>query len=250
MKKIVFSFVLLTIATFGVATDLMANEKSGTEILAIVDRIRTTTEPMVMDVRMIYHDEKDGSSDEQQLEIHTKDLDRSLILYTYPPRMKGQSVLMVDNNIWIYVKGTRQPIRISARQRMLGQASTGDLAKMTFSGDYHAETMGVESVDGTDCLKLALTATNKDATYDKAELWVTKDTYRPLKANLFALSGKLLKTITYGEYRETLGEMRPMRQRIDDAIITGEYTELHYLEMRAEDTPNSNFNKDFLKHLK
>ncbi len=225
-----------------------SHAETGENILRKVDHIRAADRPMVMQVKMTYH-RKNNSTDIQQIEIHSKNRNKSLILYTYPPRMKGQSVLLVDNNLWIYVKGTRQPIRISARQRMLGQASTGDLAKMTFSEDYTATIEGEETFEGHACYKVALTARNRDATYDKATLWVEKSTSHPIKAHLYALSGKLLKTIAYGDYQEKLGAMRPMRMVIDDAIVKGESTILEYQDMIAQDTPESHFRKDYMKQL-
>ena len=41
--------------------------------------------------------------------------------------------------------------------------------------------------------------------------WVDKESYRPLKSEMFGNSGKLLRTVYYSEFRNILGEHRPTR---------------------------------------
>ena len=50
--------------------------------------------------------------------------------------VKGQYLLMLEDAMWIYMPNTRKPIRITPLQRLLGNASNGDVARTRYAGDY------------------------------------------------------------------------------------------------------------------
>ena len=94
---------------------------------------------------------------------------------------------MIDNNMWIYFPSTRQPIRISPAQQLLGQVSNADVARVVYSIDYKAESVE-EDTAGTDkLLKLTLKAKTEGAAYGSIKLWMNKDSYKLNKAEFYTM---------------------------------------------------------------
>ncbi len=62
---------------------------------------------------------------------------------------------------------------------------------------------------------------------------------RPLKAEFYALSGRLLKTARYEEFSEMAGAMRPTRLVMEDALKKGEVSVLTYENMNVRDLPEA-----------
>src|SRR5262249_17784456 len=55
------------------------------------------------------------------------------------------------------------------------------------------------------CWRLAVRPSGPDASYARAELWVRKDNFVPLKMQMYSRSGVLLKTLTTEEVRRIRG---------------------------------------------
>jgi outer membrane lipoprotein-sorting protein len=107
--------------------------------------------------------------------------------------------------------------------------------------DYNAKVIGEEKVEGTDCWIVDLVAKAPGQTYARRKTWIAKDTYVPVKAERFAQSGLLLKTLTMHDLVEASGRRFPSRMLMRDAARQGSYSELKFAHMQfdvplAEDT--------------
>ena len=107
--------------------------------------------------------------------------DVSLMVYTAPPRIKGDKILQRDggDNIWYYMKRrdvTRHFAGHTRRQSAMGSdfsyedMSTGDMTE-----DYTAALLGYEELDNENCVKLKLTPSESGPSYDHLILWAGKD---------------------------------------------------------------------------
>ncbi|MFD2837392.1 outer membrane lipoprotein-sorting protein [Azotobacter vinelandii] len=92
-----------------------------------------------------------------------------------PPKSKGQKLLMLDSNMWFHKPGLSKPIPISLRQKLMGQASYGDVASTNYAEDYDATLLPDETVEGVDCYVFDLKARNSKTTYDRIVYWVDKE---------------------------------------------------------------------------
>jgi hypothetical protein len=142
-----------------------------------------------------------------------------------------------------------QPVRLSLAQRLTGQVANGDLARANFAGDYTPVLTGTEKLDGINAQVLDLTAVDRGVTYAKVRYWVSEKDGRPLKAEFFALSGRLLKTCRYEEFRELAGRVRPTRLIMEDALRKGEISILSYSNMVLQDLPERLFTREYLRRL-
>lgn len=169
---------------------------------------------------------RDGDKLDEPQRLVVKAVDESSVAEVFEPvRSKGSKILQVERNMWLTKPGLSKPIPISPRQRMSGQASNGDIAATNYAGDYEAQIIGIENVEGEPCHVLDLKARHKRATYDKIRYWVSVKRGVGVKAEFQSVSGKLLKTALF-EYTtiEYDGKRIPFisKMTIRDALVDAE----------------------------
>jgi hypothetical protein len=79
--------------------------------------------------------------------------------------------------------------------------------------------------------------------------WVRKSNFHPHKAEFYSLSGRLLKTCRYEEFKTLAGRVRPTRLVLRDALRAGEESVMEYSGMKLRDLPARMFSKDYLQRL-
>jgi outer membrane lipoprotein-sorting protein len=183
----------------------------------------------------------------KEYEILSKGNDRTVIRTRAPAADKGQVLLMRDKDLWVFLPNISQPIRLSVAQKLTGQVANGDLARANFSGDYTPTLLRTDTIDGESYHVLELKAVDRSVTYDRVLYWVNRNNDRPYKAEFYALSGRLLKTCRYQNYKEAGGGIRPIRLVMEDALIEGATSTLDYAELRIKDLPDRMFAKDYMR---
>ena len=181
--------------------------------------------------------------------VLSKGNQNTLVLTLEPASERGQILLMKGRDLWVFLPRVSQPVRLSFAQRFVGQVSNGDLARANFVGDYTPELTGTDVIDGTSFYILELRAVDRSVTYQRVRYWVQQGSYRPYKAEFYSLSGRLLKTCRYEEFRHLAGAMRPTKLVMVDAINRGEQSTLEYSNMKLRELPDRIFTKDYLKRL-
>ena len=182
-------------------------------------------------------------------DVFVKGFDKVFVQFTVPPRNIGRSLLVLDRDLWIYLPSAGKPVRIPLSQRLVGQVANGDIARVNYAGDYHAELVRDETVNGQACSVLKLTAKTKEVTYASILYWVAKDSFRPVQAEFYTLSGKLLKTGHWDNDQMVHGGLRPTRLTLVDGIKTEARSILDYSNWRLQDLPEKMFNKNYMKQL-
>src|SRR5215470_1163666 len=183
----------------------------------------------------------------RRYEILSKGNDRTLVVTTEPAVDKGQVLLMREKDLWIYMPNLSQPLRLPLSQRLTGQVANGDLARSNFSGDYEAAIARTEDVNGASYWVLELTATDKSMTYAKLLYWVNRSSFRPLKAEFYSLSGKILKACRYENFVDAGGARRPSRVVMEDTLTAGSKSVLDYSNFQLKAMQDKMFTKDYLK---
>ncbi len=92
-------------------------------------------------------------------------------------------------------------------------------------------------------------AVDRGVTYHRVLFWVHAASNRPYKAEFYSLSGRLLKTARYQNFRNLGGKTRPTRLVMEDALKKGEVSVLEYSDMRLRPLPDKIFTKEYLKKL-
>lgn len=180
---------------------------------------------------------------------------RSLVRYVAPARDANKLILFNGKDMWFYDPASQASIRLSPQQRLLGQASNGDVVTVNFAKDYRAESaVEEETQDGERkprrCYKLGLTASTPDATYHRIEMWVDVADSRPVKARFYTESGKLLKTAYYRRYQKAFGVERPTETVIIDGLEPDWVTVMRYSDWVKREVPETWLQRDYLPRFR
>jgi len=180
---------------------------------------------------------------------------RSLIRYVAPLRDAGKLTLKSGKDIWFHDPASRASVRVSPQQRLLGQASNGDVVSANLAADYQASEEARETVqDGyrkaRHSVRLHLRARTEEAAYHHARLWLDESSNQPIKAQFHAETGRLLKTIYYRRYQQQLGERRPTEEVIIDGLEPSWITVMRYSDFVRRDIPAAWMQRDYLPHFR
>lgn len=242
--------VLLHLLLLAVTLPALAQAapESAQEIVRKADLVRRPAESFVWALTVTSH-EPGRAPAVNGFEIYVKGMTRTFVKFVAPPRDAGRSLLYLDRDLWIYLPDAGKPVRIPLAQRLVGQVSNGDVARIDYAGDYAAALVGSEPVDGVQCHVLDLKAASREVTYAAVKYWVARETYHPLKAEYFAATGTMLKTGTFAGYRELGGRLRPTRVILVDAIRKDVRSVLDFGALRIVDLPDKYFNKTYMRSL-
>jgi outer membrane lipoprotein-sorting protein len=218
------------------------------ELIERVDEVRFPKGGFETEVKIA--STKSGEATEERLyRVLARGADNSIVQVLEPAADKGQSLLMKGRDLWLYVPDVSQPVRLSLSQRLTGQVANGDLARANFGSDYDANFVKNEAIDGIEHAVLELTAKEKSVAYAKVMLWVNPANAHPGKAEFYSVSGRLLKTVLYQNYKPLLGKSRPTKLTMIDAVKKGEQSVLEYATMKNKELPDRVFTKEYLRKL-
>ena len=238
----------LLLAALAAAPGAARAEFSPEDILLKTDEVRNPQ--MDYTVHVAVTTEKPGrATSVSTYEVLVKGREDAVIKTLSPPIERGRVLLMKSHDLWAFLPDVSKPLRVSLQERLTGQVANGDLARANFSGDYTAALAAVEKITGENYFVMDLAAKAPDVTYGRVKLWVHAQTFYPLKAEFYAISGRLLKTCSYEDYRQLGGRLRPTRLVMSDPILSGSRSILEYNDLTIEDLPEKYFTKDYLKKL-
>ena len=230
MKRLLLAILL--------ATTVQADD--AVSILARSDEFRNPLGSFAIDVDLKSVDGKDTEA--SKFRVYGKGAERSVVEFMAPAADKGKFLLMLRDAMWIYMPATSRPIRISPLQRLMGQASNGDVARTSFTTDYAAKSA---ALDG-DAWVLELEAKDPSLSYKRVRLWIDRTTYEPVRAEFYVASGKLLKRAHYEKFSVMAGRRVVSEIRIEDVVRPGRYTVMTYSNLVARENADKMFSKDAL----
>lgn len=247
--------IILILLSLMLCPGLAWSAPGADEILAATDAIRNPGKPFSVTVTLTeFQDRK--QVDTSTLISYSRTQQQggqfaSLIRFVLPARDAGKLMLKNGSDMWFYDPVAKASVRLSPQQRLLGQASNGDVATVNLARDYKATLAGEEEIkDGEGRMrkyfKLALAAASPDVTYASIEMWVEAENNRPFKAKFFAESSRLLKTAYYRRYQPQLGTERPTETVIIDGLNPQSVTIMGFSNYVARNIPDTWLQRDFL----
>lgn len=204
-------------------------------------RLATESARVETEVRVL----KEGKLDKTRLyAVYVKPGRRSLVVFRSPSE-RGQKMLMLGDDFWLVLPASQRPLRITPMQKLLGDASTGDVASLTWAEDYDGKVEGEQIVDGIPCLKLDIAGQRKGVSYPRIVLYLAKTDRRPVQAELYVASEKLAKQAAF-----RIGDMDGRRMVtamvLTDRLQQGRETEVRYLSRSAKALGDEYYNPAFL----
>ncbi|MDY0196958.1 MAG: outer membrane lipoprotein-sorting protein [Tenuifilaceae bacterium] len=178
---------------------------------------------------------------------------KSFSEYLAPEREKGTKMLKLENNLWIYSPSTDRTIQLSGH--MLKQSVMGSdlsyedmMENRKLTEMYNAKVVGEEIIDGRKTWVLQLNAKVDDASYDSRKVWVDTERYVPLREELYAKSGQLLKKTELKDVKKIDGRWYPTKINYKDMLKDGKGTDFVVLEIKFNaEIPLYIFSKASLK---
>ncbi len=217
-------------------------------IVEKADHVRFPVEPFEVAIT-ISTSGAGAPEDVRRYRVLAKGHENTIVMVTEPASDRGQILLMKGHDLWIFLPTVSQPVRLSMAQRLTGQVANGDLARANLAGDYTAKLLRTEKVADDSLYILELTAIDRSVTYHRVIYWVRQGDYRPVKAEFYSVSDRLLKTCLYQNYKPMAGRERRARLVMQNALLKDEESVLEYSNMRLRDLPDKMFTKDFLKRI-
>lgn len=217
-------------------------------LLKDADRYRTGQENLQVETQVTVFN-RDGSPDkERRYTVFVQAEHKSLVLMRSPAE-QGQKVLMLGDDFWLLMPGSQRPLRITPSQKLLGDASTGDIATMSWSEDYQGTLVGEEACAGEKgdkpCLRLNLVAARKGVTYQRIELWIGKARHEPVKADLYVQSDKLAKQARF-VFDKPASPTTVTEMVLLDQLSNHKETRVKYVSRQGKAVPATWLNPMFL----
>lgn len=244
MKYLLFTVLLLS------CLPVFADSLSGTEILNKIDD-NMFSESRIVRSKMVINGRRNSRTVEAK--TWSEGSDRAFTEYLSPARERGTKMLKLADRLWTYSPSTDRTIKISGhmlRQPVMGSDLSYEdmMDDVKLSKDYLATVVGRETIEERPCYVLELEAQRSDLAYQKRKIWVDKERFIPLRQQLFAKSGKLLKTITLSDFKLVEERWFPFRMLFKDNLKVGEGTEfiIDAIEFNA-DIPAHIFSKASLR---
>jgi outer membrane lipoprotein-sorting protein len=221
MKKTIIAALVFLHAT------AYAEYPSGPELLKKVDDNMASDTRVILS-KMIIHGRRDVRTVESR--SWTQGDRRAFTEYLAPPREQGTKMLKLEDRLWMYSPDTDRTIQIAGhmlRQSVMGSdLSYEDMMEdPRLSNLYDAAVTGTELIDGRSCWVVRLLARKTDIAYQTRILWVDQERFVPLREQLYAKSGTLLKKIDLKDFKRIDDRWFPVRMIFKDVLKTGEGTE-------------------------
>ncbi|MBZ0199233.1 MAG: outer membrane lipoprotein-sorting protein [Ignavibacteriaceae bacterium] len=219
-KTMLFVMMMFTTSIFA--------QPTADEILKKVDDNLLSASQIVTS-KMIIHGRRGSRTVEAK--SWQKGTDDSFTEYLAPAREKGTKMLKLGEQLWTYTPSTDRTILISGH--MLRQSVMGsDLSYEDMMEDpvlhnvYNAKIVGEEKILDRSVLLMELKSKKDDLAYDSRKLWVDKERFIPLKEELYAKSGKLLKQVEIHEVKKIEGRWVATSLTYKDVLKDGDGTQM------------------------
>ena len=186
-----------------------------------------------------------------EFDIYVKGRDRVLIVFR-GGKNDGRKILTVGDRMWLLIPGASNPVPITPNQRLMGGASTGDVARLRFSEDFEPTLRPeTDSVGGHVCRVIDLAAKSSKAAYPRVVLWYDEREKLPIKVEFFLASGKRAKEVLFTRFGKEQGRTVVSEMEIRD-LLAGDgraVTKLEYLDYRPAKIDDAVFTTEGAKAL-
>lgn len=215
---------------------IMAQTPTAEEILEKVDK-NMASESRIITSKMVIKGKRATRTIESK--TWSKGETDAFTEYLSPAREKGTKMLKLEDKLWIYSPSTDRIIQISGhmlRQSVMGSDMSYEdmMTDNKLTDNYTAKIVGTSTIDSRKCHELELIAKTDDVAYYKRKIWIDEERYVPLKEELYAKSGKLLKRTTLSDVTKIDGRWFPKKIVFKDMLKDGEGTEFIVVDIEFD----------------
>ena len=228
-----------------------SNQMSADDIMKAMDQ-NLNAESRIITSKMVVKGRRSNRTIESKNWVVGTEL--AFTEYLSPPREAGTKMLKIGEKLYTYSPQTDRVIQISGH--MLRQSVMGsDMSYNDMMEDrpidelYSAIIEGSIILDGRDHWIMILDAKVKGLSYPKRRSWVDKEYLLPKKEELYAKSGKLLKTASLEGIKKIEGRWFPSKFVYKDELkrnSKGTEWIIDNIQFNKK-IPNSRFSKALLR---
>jgi hypothetical protein len=229
------------------------------DIIDYVDTNYQIRSDMTAQARITTKDPEQGTKVIESVLYRRDKDDAFLIVLADPETERGNGYLRVGDNMWLYRRTTRTFTHIGRDEKIGGSnATAGDIETRKFKELYKPavdasgkEVMSAETIGAAKIpvYRLEVTAQVNDVKYPKLVMWVTRDKYLELKRESYSLSGTLMETDLYTNYKEIDGRFVPLLQKFTDEVEKGKTSLLEITGIAFSKVDDYKFDKSYLESL-
>ncbi len=231
MKKILISLL------FCLSPLVQADTVKGLEIMTEVEHRDLGWADMSANLKMRLKN-KNGDEHERSLRMKTLEMqndgDKSLSIFDSPRDVKGTAFLSFTHALeadeqWLYLPALKRVKRISSSNKsgpFLGsEFAFEDLSSFELK-KYHYDYLGDEVINGILCFMIETQPQYEHSGYTRTLVWIDKQRYIPIKIDYYDRKNALLKTQTFDNYQQYLGQYWRVNQSLMTNHLTGKSTAL------------------------
>lgn len=202
---------------------VLAAEPTAADVLAKYD---TVMGPAVFEsMAEMTATREDGSTRTYTMRFLKRDADKFRVWFSEPASVKGQEILRLGDNAWVYIPNLKRATRIANRDSFQGgDFNNADVLRVNYAADYDAQLVPAPAAD---LLAVELKAKNTETAYDKVKLVVRKADLQPVRGEYYGTSGQLIRSATFSEHREfEKGFVRPARIVMQNEVVKARKSEM------------------------
>jgi hypothetical protein len=244
---------------FILATGALWASPSIQEIIDYYDTNYQLRSDMTAEARITTKDPEQGTKVIESV-LYRRDRDDAfLIVLAEPETERGNGYLRVGDNMWLYRRTTRTFTHIGRDEKIGGSNTTaGDLETRKFKELYKPsldssgkEILSLDTIGSAKIpvYRLEVVAQVNDVKYPKLVMWVTRDKYLELKRESYSLSGTLMETDLFTNYKDVDGRFVPLLQKFTDEVEKGRTSLLEIRGIAFSKVDDYKFDKSYLESL-
>lgn len=188
----------------------------------------------------------DGSSRAYKMRMLKGEGDRFRIWFLDPASVKGQEMLRMGDNLWLYLPNLKRATRVANRDNFQGgDFNNADVLRVKYTEDYSAKLVPSEDAE---TYKLQLKAKHANTSYDAITLWLRKKDGMPVRGQYFGTSGQMLRSAAFSDYTEfDKGYVRPATVVMQNELVKARKSQLRIEKMKLNvDAPPQRFTQSDL----
>ena len=241
-------------------------EDKGLAIATEADRRDTGWDDFTANMTMTLFN-KQGQSSERNMKSRSlegkDDGDKTIIVFNKPRDVKGTALLTFthksgSDDQWLYLPALKRVKRIDSRNKSgpfvgseyaFEDLASQEIEKYTYK--YLKDDACGEHAKDLTCFVNERDPVDEYSGYTVQHVWVDQTEYRPQKIDFYDRKGALLKTLTFHDYQQYLGQYWRADQLMMVNHQTGKKTELKWQDYRFRTgLEDGDFNKNSLKRAR
>ncbi len=187
------------------------------------------------------------------------DGDKGLSIFDEPRDVKGTAFLSFthiqgNDDQWLYLPALKRVKRISSSNKsgpwMGSEFANEDLTSFEIE-KYSYKFLREDEVDGDKVFVSELYPLYKNSGYSKSISWLDQDHYRVRKIEYFDKNEKLLKVMTFSNYKQYLDKYWRAHKQVMENVQTGKSTSIEWDDYKFNTgLTEKDFSKSSLKRAK